>query len=182
MFWKWSSGFLYCIADIQIQSFTTCSVHHSVASGGTELATTSFNFHLTLNNHCCCSIQASLNSYTCLKYRRVCKQITILILYQVSSGMATFCKCIYASVQVINTLGITTWLQLSNFVFQVFPRPHEYVLISHLTLFWLLTFICLSFSDHWNLAFPVWSDHGEHVYTSTCTDDRHTLEYMETSV
>jgi hypothetical protein len=51
----------------------------------------------------------------------ICKQITILILYNINCRLVTLPKFILASVQISKIFGSIIVFKLINFVFQIFP-------------------------------------------------------------
>jgi hypothetical protein len=51
----------------------------------------------------------------------ICKQIAILILYQVSSRLVNLHKFISSSICVPNVLVLSVYCKIINFVFQIFP-------------------------------------------------------------
>jgi hypothetical protein len=51
----------------------------------------------------------------------ICIQITLLILYDISSRLVTFLKIIDAPIQVSDIFDLTVSLRFNNFSFQIFP-------------------------------------------------------------
>jgi hypothetical protein len=69
----------------------------------------------------------------------ICKQITILHFYHISSRLVTLLEFIYTPVQISNILILTVCFKLINFVFQIFP-----LFESHTMFFQTKTYTVLS--------------------------------------
>jgi hypothetical protein len=77
----------------------------------------------------------------------VCNQITLFILYYISSRLVTLLKVIDAPIQVCDILVLTVCFKLINFSYQIFPLfvpemsisfTSYIVQIIYITLVWIL--------------------------------------------
>ena len=91
----------------------------------------------------------------------VCNQITLLILYYISSKMATFLKVTDAPIQVPNVFDLTVSFQLLNFRYSFFLFL-KCLPASCLTMFRLYTYLCFGSCIHCILACFLWSKKPKH--------------------
>jgi len=83
----------------------------------------------------------------------VCSQITLLILYYISSRLATLLKIIDAPIQVSYIYGLTVSCKFINFNFQIFLLLSlKCLLASRLKWYKLSTLLRFGSCNHWILA------------------------------
>ena len=96
---------------------------------------------------------------------KVCNQITLLIVYCVSSRLVNFLKVSDALVQVWFSFSYCLF-QFHDFTFQLFPLFLWYLLASQLLLFTLTIFLWFGSCKHCILACFIWSKNFEHALSS----------------
>jgi hypothetical protein len=92
----------------------------------------------------------------------VCNQITLLILYIISSRPVTLIKVIDALLQVSDIFYLTVGFKFINFSFQIFVLFLKFLLSLCLTLFRLSILLWFGSCNHCILACFLWSKNCKH--------------------
>ena len=93
----------------------------------------------------------------------ICNQITLLLLYDVSSRLVTFLKATFAPIQVCDILGLTVSFKFTTLAFRYsLLLLLKCLLISRLTLIGLSTLLWFGSCNHYTLASFLWCESHKH--------------------